>query len=144
MARQGELYQYTADLLCLDACRDTGLRAHPLLQAVHTPLVPSAWESALRNHPDRAFVRLLLRGLTQGFRIGCCPTAPLRSAPRNMLSALQHPEVVRTYLTKECALMRMLGPFPPATATAHFPRLQINRFGRSGLFRRVTTPASGA
>ena len=125
-AEWGTLYQYTADLLCMELCRNPRQQVHSVLSPVHTPLDPAAWEAALGDHPERAFVRVLLRGMTEGFRIGF-HTTPLRSAPRNMLSALQHPEVVHAYLPKECALGRMLGPFPASTI-AHIPPLHINRF----------------
>ena len=88
-------------------------------------------------------MRYLIRGLTEGFRIGFGSTAPLHSAPRNMLSARQHPDVVRAYLTKECALGRILGPFPPALIP-QLPPLQVNRFGvipkghNSGKWRLIT------
>jgi hypothetical protein len=123
-AEWGTLYQYTADLLCMELCRNPRQQVHSVLSPVHTPLDPAAWEAALGDHPDRAFVRFLLRGMTEGFR----HTTTLRSAPRNMLSALQHPEVVHAYLLKECALGRMLGPFPASTI-AHIQPLHINRFG---------------
>jgi hypothetical protein len=127
----------------MDLCSCPRSAAHPLLSSVHGPLKPGAWRVALRDHPDRAFVRYLLRGLAEGFRIGCLSSAPLRSAPRNMLSALQHPEVVRAYLTKECALGRMLGPFPLSLA-ARLPPLHVNRFGvipkghNTGKWRLIT------
>ena len=139
----GTFYEYTADLLALDLCGTSGSPGHPLLSLIRSPLLPGAWNAALRNHPDRAFVRYLIRGLTEGFRIGFSSTAPLHSAPRNMLSDRQHPEVVRAYLTNECALGRMLGPFPPALIP-QLPPLQVNRFGvkpkghNSGKWRLIT------
>ena len=124
----GTFYKYTADLLCMDLCSGYRGGGHPLIDSVCTPLDPRAWAVALRDHPDRAFVRYLLRGMTEGFRTGFQRTAPLRSAPRNMLSAWQHPDVVQTYLANEGSLSRMLGPFPPSTV-AQLPPLHINRFG---------------
>ena len=119
------LYPYTADLLALEFCRNTAQHISPQLRSVRSPLSPMAWAAALSGHPDRALAGFLLRGLSEGFRIGFFRSAPLRGATRNMLSALQHPEVVESYLEKECSLQRMLGPFPPET----LPRLHINRFG---------------
>ena len=121
----GTFYKYTADLLCMDLCSGYRGGGHPLIDSVCTPLDPRAWAVALRDHP---FVRYLLRGMTEGFRTGFQRTAPLRSAPRNMLSARQHPDVVQTYLANEGSLSRMLGPFPPSTV-AQLPPLHINRFG---------------
>ena len=81
---------YTTDLLSMDLCSTPRTERHPLLSLVHSPLDPAAWASALRDHPDRAFVRYLLRGMSEGFRIGFHRTGPLRSAPWNMLSAPRH------------------------------------------------------
>ena len=97
----------------------------------------------MQYHPDRAFVRLLLKGITEGFRVGFSYTSPLCSASRNMLSALQHPDIVTDYLKKECTLGRMLGPFSPPVLH-HLPPLHINRFGvipkghNSGKWRLIT------
>lgn len=65
--RGSEIYQYTADLLYLDFCHVAGQQAHPLLREVHTSLIALSWETALKDHPDRAFVHSILRGLTHGF-----------------------------------------------------------------------------
>ena len=134
------LYQHTADLLTLDLCRSSAITAHPRLSQVHTPLVSTAWEVALAAHPNRAFVRFLLHGIRWGFRIGFHRSAPLRSATRNMHSAVEHPEVVRSYLEKECSLGRMLGPFPPS-AWPSLPPCISTSLGSSP---RATTRGSGA
>ena len=42
-----------------------------------------------------------------------------------MCSAMEHPEVVRDYLAKECAEGRKLGLFPVDT----FLGVQVSRFG---------------
>ena len=96
------------------------------LGVIHTPLVVAEWASALRTHPDRAFTRYIIAGLTYGFRIGFNRQAPLSSAASNMHSANLHPEVISVYLQKETSLGRMLGPFPPSFTV---PELHINRFG---------------
>ena len=138
-----DLYPYTADLLALDLCRPPPSHHHPLLGAVQTPLRVSAWASALSAHPDRAFVRFLLSGIKVGFRIGFRRPAPLRSASRNMRSALDHPDVVQAYLDSECSRGRMLGPFS-ASAQASLPPCHINRFGvipkgrNTGKWRLIT------
>ena len=60
-----------------------------------------------------------------------------------MLSALQHPEVVRGYLDKECSMHRMLGPYSQAEVLS-MPPLHINRFGvipkghNTGKWRLIT------
>ena len=108
-----ELYTYTADLLTLDLCRCPA---------------PTAWEAALAGHPNRAFARYVTRGIREGFRIGFHRSRPLRSAARNMLSAYMHQEVIQTYLDKEGAAGRMLGPFS-TQAVGVLPQLHVNRFG---------------
>ena len=129
--------RYTADPLALDLCRPPPSLPHPCLRDVRTPLVAPAWEAALAAHPDRAFARYIVAGIKQGFRIGFRRGDSLRSASRNMLSALEHPEVVQSYLEKECSFARMLGPFP--TSALH-SAISIG----SELSRRGGTQASGA
>ena len=114
--------------MCLDLCRASVGRAHCQLQHISTPLQPPAWEAMLRTHPDRAYVRLLLAGLNEGFRVGFDRSTPLRSAQSNMHSAREHPEVIQSYLDKECSMGRMLGPFSSVDVQA-LPQLHINRFG---------------
>ena len=108
-----------------------------------TPLDPTAWEIALHDHPDRAYVRFLLTGIKEGFRIGFNQSAPLQSATANMPSALEHPQVVRKYLKEELGRGRLLGPFG-AEELRSLPPLHINRFGvipkghNSGKWRLIT------
>ena len=123
-----ELYTYTADLLTLDLCRCPAPTACSRLGRVQTPLVCQAWEAALAGHPNRAFARYVTRGIREGFRIGFHRSRPLRSAARNMLSAYMHPEVIQTYLDKEGAAGRMLGPFS-TQAVGVLPQLHVNHFG---------------
>jgi len=54
---------------------------------ISTPLVLSAWASALANHPDQAFANYICNRLCSGFRIEFKQGSPLRSAHSNMLSA---------------------------------------------------------
>ena len=60
-----------------------------------------------------------------------------------MQSALEHPEVIRDYLRKECSLGRMLGPFG-ASDLQHLPPCHINRLGiipkghNTGKWRLIT------
>ena len=114
------------DLLALELCSSSPNPAHLLLTPSHSPLMPEAWGAALQHHPDRVFV--CIRCLETGLRNGFHSTAPLRSPSRNMLSTLQHLEVAQSYLAKECALGRMLGP-SPLSLTATLPPLHINHFG---------------
>ena len=98
------------------------------LSSVSTPLVIPAWRQALSTHPDQALARYIISGLQNGFRIGFKYGSPLRSSPKNMLSAIQHPEVITSYLQTELSLNRMLGPFTEE-AILDWPLLHTNRYG---------------
>ena len=91
-----------------------------------TPLVLSAWTKELQAHPDKRWANSVLDYISQGARVGfTAPTAFLRSASRNMLSALQQPQVIDEYLANECREGRVAGPF----SSSPYPSLHINRFG---------------
>ena len=49
----------------------------------------------------------------------------LQAINKNMLSALEHPQVVENYLQEECRMGRVLGPFDPE----ELPGLHISKFG---------------
>ena len=135
-----QLYPYTADLMCLDSCRSQGLPTPQELWSVTTPLVVPAWEKALKGHPDQAFARYIMDGLSRGFRIGFNRKSPLQSAAVNMSSASLHSGIISDYL-KELALGRMLGPFTPDFTA---PDLQVNHIGvipkghNTGKWRLIT------
>ena len=118
---EGSFCKYTADLLCMDTCSGCRTGVHPRLSLGHAPLVPTAWALALGDDPDRVFMRYLLRGMTEGSRVGFHHDAQLRSAPRNMISTRQHLEVVQAYLANECTLSRRLGPSHPLWSPS-YPR----------------------
>ena len=96
------------------------------------------------NHPDADFVRYILTGLQRGFRIGADPTVQLRSAKKNMQSALKNPKVVDDYLAHETTVSNILGPF----GMGAFPGLQVNTFGvipkkrQPGKWRLITDLSS--
>ena len=133
------LYEHTADLLCLDACRPKREHRNEVLSGIAISLHLEEWEKSLASHP--AFARYICAGLKEGFRVGFQHGSPLTSATRNMQSALDHPELVREYLQKKCRLGRTLGPFPTAE---QLPQLHINQFGiipkghNSRKFRLIT------
>ena len=63
-------YRYTDSLWKLDCCR-----RYPepeVLWARASPLKWHEWQFALRNHPDREFVRYLVEGIKEGFRVQGC------------------------------------------------------------------------
>ena len=68
----------------------------------------------LQTHPDSNFVEYVLCGITEGFDIGFIgPPEETRSG--NLKSALEHPEVIDSYLEEEIQAGRIEGPFevPP-------------------------------
>lgn len=95
--------------------------------AAISPLSISALTSELKGHPSAFFRQYLLSGFRHGFRIGFSPSriTRLQSASQNMQSALQNPQVVDEYLSREVHLGRVAGPFPRPP----LPDLHISRFG---------------
>ena len=113
MPPTGLHYGYMSDMLALESCVSLVTPGRLLGSIVGgtTPLRFSAWDTAVRTHPDRSFVSYICTGLQVGFRIGFAHHKPLSNAASNMLSATQHPEQIDEYLEKELRLGRMLGPF---------------------------------
>lgn len=84
--------------------------AAPELIRAHTPLRHSQFESELANHPNKALVSKLLKGIRQGVNIGYRgPRGPTNT--RNLASAHKHPEVIESELLKEVNHGRIKGPF---------------------------------
>ena len=117
-----------ADLLALYFCHSSDPRPCTLLAQVQTLLNKQAWQLALALHPHRAFVRYLIRGISDGFRIGFKRSCPLQSSHQNLVSVCEHPEVVQAYLDKERPVGRLLGPFAQNDLDI-LPALHVNRFG---------------
>ena len=67
---------------------------------IQTPLKWSAWNQHLRGHQNRVWVDCLLRGITNGVRVGF-DGRKVRSAVKNLPSASEKPEVIRDYIGKE-------------------------------------------
>lgn len=98
----------------------------PVLQHIKTPLRPDQRQLVLASHPDRHFVNYLLEGIKTGFQIGfdyvthsCVP------ARGNMLSTLDHPEVISEYLEKELKE----GRITEITELSGIMGIQISPFG---------------
>ena len=120
-------YKYIQDLTALDTCRPKPLGATGK-GPVCTPLKTAAWEQAMQEHPDPDFVDYLVRGMRQGFRIGFNRYAcQLKSAKSNMRSVADAPEVVQSYIAKELAEGRVVGPWPVASKLAE--GVHVSRFG---------------
>ncbi len=84
------------------------------------------WETELADHPDQAFAGYVVDGIKTGFRVGYDHSKNLSCCGTNMVSALQHPEVVSNYLEQEVLLNRMLVVSP-----SQLPSIQchISPFG---------------
>ena len=67
-----------------------------------TPMKLEVWREKLKDHPDVLFVKQILQGIAEGFRVGHDPDrARLRSKLRNARSAFEHEQVVSDYLATE-------------------------------------------
>ena len=120
-------YRYTLDLLALEAQHSPkGDIADPRLAPINTPLHREAWQACLRLHPDQKLVQYLMRGFTQGFRIGFDYRCELKGAKKNMHSATQHPMVIDNYLPDELKASRVLRPFQTQDIS---PSVHVSRFG---------------
>ena len=130
-------YPYTGDLMALDRCIWQP-QAAAILLGVATPLNIEAGDAMLAFHPDRRYVRYIIDGLSEGFRIGADRGRPMRSAMSNMPSALQHERCVTDYLDAKRKTGRMLGPFTPGEIAVHINRVEVIPKGRSGKWRLIT------
>ena len=95
----GKRYPYTPQLLALDSCDNT-VKGTPMvpshLREIITLINLPFWQEELQSHKDEEFTKLILKGLSHGFRVGFNQKLlpqNLKPARRNMLSALEHPEV---------------------------------------------------
>lgn len=95
------------------------------LAPIISPLQTHRWAELLCTHPDQSFADYILRGLEQGFHVGFKRGGRLQSCKKNMLSALEHPEVVQKYLQEECQMGRVLGPFD----LGELPGVHVSKFG---------------
>ena len=104
-------YRYLNDLLAIDSCRP--IMESPVTQdlgRIATPLKADRWEEALRSHPDRLFVKYILTGIREGFRIGFDYNSfanKLRPNSKNMRSAYENASVVNRYITEELSAERI-------------------------------------
>lgn len=120
-------YRYMNDLKELEARRRGDTVSVPKELAGQVgPLKWQEWEESLAGHPDRRFVDYIVEGVRAGFRIGFdYDSHRCKKVKQNMRSALENPDVVRSYLTNECMEGRVLGPFNPQT----LPMVHTSKFG---------------
>ena len=105
-------YIYMDDLLKLDACRPPqAITVPPRVDSINTPLHLEAWRVELKDHPDEVYVRYILSGIKDGFRIGYDYSAhTCANSGKNMQSVAAHPEPIDKYIEEEVSLGRMVGP----------------------------------
>ena len=96
------------------------------LVEITTPLLSEVWEEELADHPDQVFAAYVVNGIKQGFRVGYDRSKPLASCSANMVSALEHPDVVSNYLGQELLLNRMVVVHPVQVPYIH---CHISPFG---------------
>ena len=94
------------------------------LHPVSTPINVDILERELSHHLDPNFAHDLISALRYGAHVGYTgPRKPRVS--RNLVSAIQHPEVVSSNLNKEIQLGRVAGPFD----SSPIPDLQCHLVG---------------
>ena len=104
-------YKYMGDLLAFET---TATDQGPQCFVPATPLIASAWQHALRTHPDRQFVDYILGGIGKGVHIGVDRATRLRPAQcGNLPSVHSLPTLVAQHIREEGAAGRLLGPLPP-------------------------------
>ncbi len=71
-------------------------------ERVVTPLLWQQWEKELEEHPDRAWVEFLIRGVRHGFRVGHDQSTTVLKVQRgSMYKTSQHKGIVSDYLQNE-------------------------------------------
>ena len=124
---KGGQYKYMNEIQAMDQCRPGIPSILPdKFVRVSTSLRAEEWEVRLRSLPDRRCAEFLIRGISEGFRLGFQHhDHQCSSAKDNMRSAVQNPRVVEEYLEKEVLAGRIVGPVPAGLVR----RVQISRFG---------------
>ena len=80
----------------------------------------------LRSHPNQQLVQLFLKGISEGCKLGYnYQQSHLRSARKNLMAVITHPDVVDDYLQNEITAGRVVGPFPAKS----LPEVHISWFG---------------
>ena len=86
------------------------------------------WRSELATHLDGHFVAWICKGIEHGFRIGFSDREiELRSARSNMLSAIEHPQIVTDYIRGELTFhhLHLVGP----TSLLNLPLVHLSPLG---------------
>ena len=99
-------YRYTDHLISLNSF--PGSHDHLvsyLSLTAHSPLNLPQWQQELCFHPDKRYVRYILQGIEEGFRIGFNNSQVLQSTSSNL--STPHPSIISDYLSNEVSLNRM-------------------------------------
>ena len=125
----GNKYEYIGKLRAMEECSARRSQAIPEgLGQIITPLAKEVWQEELSHHPDREFAGLIVRGITEGFRIGYdAERVELRSQEANMVSAREQPGVVTAYLAEEMRQGRIVRAGP--VQEARVQGIHCNPFG---------------
>ena len=135
-------YYYLNHLMALDACNplceDSNLY---LSSSVTSPLIFDNWTRELSSHPDKAYTQYILRGISQGFRIGYNRHHQLRQSHSAMLT--HNPEVISHYLSQEVSLARMkMFPVSHSTNIHTSPIGVIPKKNKPGKWRLIVDLSS--
>ena len=92
----------------------------------HNSFTPLQMAWIVEHIPRPTPGNLFITGLINGFRVSFNkPLSQLRSARKNLIGALQHPQVVDDYLKAEIAEHLVIGPFHKKD----IPAAHVSRFG---------------
>lgn len=86
-------------------------RVERIVDRIITPYNADAYEEYLSRFDLNDKYPQLVFNLRNGFPIGNIPPLTRTYTPPNHKSALEHPDVISKYLSEECSLGRMSGPF---------------------------------
>ena len=100
-------YYYTDRLLSLNSSSTN--TSHHLISylslSANSPLIPSQWQQELRHHPDKKYIKYILQGIEEGFKIEFSDSQILQPSTSNL--STPNPSVITDYLAKEVFLNRM-------------------------------------
>ena len=87
---------------------NTDFLGHPALWITGTFLNASVWEEALHNHLDQLLAFYIIKGLSEGSRIGFDHSHFLVTSKRSLPSATRQSEVLANYFEKEVLFGKVL------------------------------------
>ena len=121
------LYPYTEQVRALQACIPSqSVEIPAVAKQISSPLKVDHWREALSKYPDAQFTEYIVKGISEGFRIGFqYDSVQCHTVERNAKSAGLHPEPIRAYLDTECKEGRVAGPF----SKEHAPNVHCSRLG---------------